>query len=163
VLTNPLLYPKTILVPLNITHQAIATESILQQIQKGSSIHGDTVSTTRRSLVREMLYELLTFFASTYKKEFGFNDGPPVHDPLAIAALLPFYEDRLNKDNIPNLEWKFSRCKINVVQQGERRGQTEVQTKVVRDGVYLTENVNIDKFWKLVFQAVDELDKSINQ
>lgn len=30
----------------------------------------------------------MTFFAETYKSEFGFLDGPPIHDVLAVAYAL---------------------------------------------------------------------------
>jgi uridine nucleosidase len=38
--------------------------------------------------LRRMFHGLLTFFASTYANVFGISDGPPLHDPLAIAVIL---------------------------------------------------------------------------
>lgn len=38
-----------------------------------------------RTPLRHSLSTLLNFFAATYKAVFGFDDGPPVHDPLCIA------------------------------------------------------------------------------
>ena len=35
-----------------------------------------------------MLVDLLTFFAHTYRDVFGISAGPPLHDPLAVAAVL---------------------------------------------------------------------------
>ena len=35
-----------------------------------------------------MLHSLLSFFAHTYATVFGITQGPPLHDPLAVAVIL---------------------------------------------------------------------------
>lgn len=35
-----------------------------------------------------MLHDLLTFFAGTYADVFNITEGPPLHDPIAVAVLL---------------------------------------------------------------------------
>lgn len=37
---------------------------------------------------RKTISSILTFFAQTYATEFGFTDGPPVHDVLAVAYVV---------------------------------------------------------------------------
>ena len=39
-------------------------------------------------IVRKLYKEILTFFAQTYSDVFGLTEGPPAHDPLAVAAVL---------------------------------------------------------------------------
>ena len=63
------------LVPLEATHQALATEPILARI---ASL--DTP-------VARMSVALMRFFAETYERVFGFA-APAVHDPCAMAAVI---------------------------------------------------------------------------
>ncbi|PJN88591.1 nucleoside hydrolase [Bacillus sp. mrc49] len=57
---------------LDITHQALATKEVIDQVQKIDN-H-----------VAKIVGELLVFFASTYKEMFNFA-GAPVHDVLTVA------------------------------------------------------------------------------
>jgi inosine-uridine nucleoside N-ribohydrolase len=63
------------MVGLNVTHQVLATPSVLARIADV----GTPLAT--------ICVELLTFFASTYRTVFGF-ESPPLHDPLTIASLI---------------------------------------------------------------------------
>ncbi len=63
------------MVPLEVTHQALATEEIVSRLR-----------TTNRP-VATFAADLLVFFAESYKNVFGFS-APPVHDPCAVAAVL---------------------------------------------------------------------------
>ncbi len=60
---------------LELTHQAKATPDIIQRFADLHSPLGD------------FAVEMLRFFASTYKKMHGF-DGPPLHDPTAVAWII---------------------------------------------------------------------------
>lgn len=60
---------------LDITHQALATKEVIDQVNK---IDNE---------VAKIVGELLVFFASTYKEMFDF-DGAPVHDVLTVAYLV---------------------------------------------------------------------------
>ncbi|WP_069803923.1 nucleoside hydrolase [Thermogemmatispora onikobensis] len=63
------------MIPLEVTHQALATPSILERL---------------RNLGRPVpsfVCQLLEFFGATYRRVFGFA-APPVHDPCAVAALI---------------------------------------------------------------------------
>jgi len=60
---------------LELTHQAKATPDIIQRFADLHSPLGD------------FAVEMLRFFASTYKKMHGF-DGPPLHDPTAVAWVI---------------------------------------------------------------------------
>src|SRR6266568_7179758 len=63
------------MVPLEVTHQALATDDILHRL-RGS---GRTVA--------NVVADLLVLFAETYQHVFGFS-SPPVHDPCAVAAII---------------------------------------------------------------------------
>ncbi len=63
------------LVPLEVTHQALATPAVLDRIR------------ALDSPVAEMSVALMRFFAETYERVFGF-DAPAVHDPCAVAAVI---------------------------------------------------------------------------
>ncbi|KAJ7591524.1 uridine nucleosidase [Mycena floridula] len=64
---------KTVMVPINVTHTAIVTPEIMDGVLNP------------QSPIRKTLHSLLVFFASSYADTFGFVDGPPLHDALAVA------------------------------------------------------------------------------
>lgn len=65
---------------LNVTHQAIFTRQMREKLLLGAG--GET------SPFRKTIDSILSFFATTYASEFGFADGPPVHDVLAVAYVI---------------------------------------------------------------------------
>ncbi|KAH8988555.1 nucleoside hydrolase [Lactarius akahatsu] len=82
VLDTPI--PKA-MIPLNVTHKAIVTDSLhANLINPTSTTHG-APSGLPSSRLRHTLSTLISFFRETYKSTFGFSDGPPLHDALTIA------------------------------------------------------------------------------
>lgn len=63
------------LVPLEVTHRALATDEVLERI----AALGTPVASVSVALMR--------FFADTYRRVFGFP-YPAVHDPVAVAAII---------------------------------------------------------------------------
>ena len=63
------------LVPLEVTHRALATNEVIARIAELGTPVGD------------MSVSLMRYFAETYQREFGF-DAPAVHDPCAVAAVI---------------------------------------------------------------------------
>lgn len=63
------------LVPLEVTHRALATGEVLARIA------------ALGTPVAEMSVALMRFFAETYERVFGFG-APAVHDPCAVAAII---------------------------------------------------------------------------
>ncbi|CUM57094.1 unnamed protein product [Debaryomyces tyrocola] len=61
VLTDKDLSGKTILAPLNITHTAIATKAVINEISGG-------VDEMKRSPLRKLFYDTIMFFVDTYNK-----------------------------------------------------------------------------------------------
>lgn len=108
IFSNPLLAAKTTLIPLDLTHQVLATQEVQQLLLHGTplppALPPSTTSSppapllptsadpapsqSQPSTLRRMLHDLLTFFAHTYASVFGITAGPPLHDPLAVAVLL---------------------------------------------------------------------------
>ncbi|MEV0416200.1 nucleoside hydrolase [Streptomyces sp. NPDC050448] len=60
---------------LNVTHQALATPEIVARFEHLGTDLGHVCA------------ELLTFFASSYRTLWGFQD-PPLHDPVAVARVI---------------------------------------------------------------------------
>jgi inosine-uridine nucleoside N-ribohydrolase len=63
------------MVGLNLTHQAQATDDVVERLR---AVGGP---------VSEAVIGWLSFFADTYRRVYGF-DGPPVHDPCALALVI---------------------------------------------------------------------------
>lgn len=151
VFANPHLARKTTLVPLDVTHQVLATPAILGRVRCGAGPAGASDSKLRR-----LFFEILTFFARTYAEEFGMTDGPPLHDPLAVAAALcpALFDDNGGE-----------RYDVYVVREGdeslvERRrsvgnvgqcGRTIARMlEKGREGVRIPRTLSIDEFWFLI-------------
>jgi len=76
--------PKT-MIPLNVTHQAIVTNSIHTRLTNSTSHGAGASSAVASSQLRHTLSTLISFFKESYKNTFSFIDGPPLHDALTIA------------------------------------------------------------------------------
>ena len=60
---------------LNVTHQALVTDDVLGRLNRiGTPLAG-------------ICAEWMTFFASTYRRLWGF-EAPPLHDPVAVARVI---------------------------------------------------------------------------
>ena len=59
------------MVPLEVTHTALATPAVLQRLS------------ARSTPFLGLMRKLLLFFAQTYREVFSF-EHPPLHDPLAV-------------------------------------------------------------------------------
>lgn len=60
---------------LNVTHQALVTPDVVARLEALGGTLGPVCA------------ELMTFFASTYQRLWGF-EAPPLHDPVAVARVL---------------------------------------------------------------------------
>jgi len=75
---------KVVMVPLEVTHTALATEDVFRRVE------------ALESPLSRVLGEIMSFFRATYKRAFDF-DHPPVHDPCAVAYVVDpsLFEARL--------------------------------------------------------------------
>jgi uridine nucleosidase len=76
--------PKT-MIPLNVTHKAIVTNSVHAKLLNPTSPALEAGSGVASSPLRHTLSTLIAFFRARYKSTFSFMDGPPLHDALTIA------------------------------------------------------------------------------
>lgn len=148
IFSNPVLDRKIFLIPLDISHTVLATASVRERLLKDGSN------------LRKMLHDLLVFFAATYDRVFGILAGPPLHDPVAVAAALPTDE----------VEWDWEEVPIRVECAGDVVGQT---VKLTNNGERLREtslggtgkeevcrvripkSVKAETFWKVMLEAID--------
>lgn len=98
IFTLPSLSNKIILSPLDLTHTVLVTSSVRKTL------------TSTPSTFRTMLCELLMFFADTYVKVFNMTEGPPLHDPVAVAALM---------DESFRMEFEFEETVVKIICNGE--------------------------------------------
>ncbi|PBP17278.1 inosine-uridine preferring nucleoside hydrolase [Diplocarpon rosae] len=174
-LEHPVLAKKTTVIPLDVTHLVLATNKVQDMLHFGKSSTEATVEAKKScSKLRRMLVELLTFFAKTYAVVFGFVAGPPLHDPLAVAAIL---------DGIIGVEIPFfdaleggrrERYDVKVVTEGTHEealagaqtGRT-IATLLPEgeEGVKIPRGLNVSRFWDVLEECLvraDEFRKLVN-
>ena len=121
---------------LNVTHQALATPDVL-----------DRIAALDTPLSR-ICVDLLTFFADSYRRVFGFS-APPVHDPVAVARVID-----------PAL---VTTVKTNVAIElagPHTRGATVVDLHQVTErqpNAQVAVGLDTTRFWDLVITAVATL------
>jgi len=121
------------MIGLNVTHQALATEEVIAEF---------LAMGTRLGIV---CAELMTFFASTYRRVFGF-EHPPVHDPIAVAAVLdPSIVRTVAAPVAVELAGAYTRG-ATVVDLHRRTGREPNAEVAV--------GLDVDAFWRLLMDAV---------
>ncbi|PNY25824.1 Uridine nucleosidase [Tolypocladium capitatum] len=160
---------KTTVVPLDLSHQVLATAEVRDLLLHGAD--GDRTGPGKTAL-RTMLVELLYFFAKTYSDVFGITAGPPLHDPIAVAAVLIG-----SVDEIPFAQWDASRSApprhderfdVTVVTEGsfEEAKQGGKQTGRMlakalpagQEGVRIPRGVDVAKFWQVIEECIQRAD-----
>jgi len=166
VFANEELAGKTTLIPLDITHQVLATEEVLKLLAHGFDAREDGGSSD--STLRKLFVEIVTFFAMTYQNEAGMVDGPPLHDPIAVAAALcpEIFDDQDGE-----------RFEVAVVMEGESYepgekrhrtgkppgecGRTKARLlKKGEQGVRIPRTLDVGAFWLLLDKALEQAEKS---
>ncbi|KAL2142334.1 hypothetical protein VTI28DRAFT_1343 [Corynascus sepedonium] len=185
IFTNRELAAKTTLIPLDVTHLVLTTEGVRdlllygrEEVEKGETPLERAESDRKKgkTKLRTMLVELLMFFAKTYKDVFGITEGPPLHDPLAVAAVLtgvgdlheiPFCDcDPAGEPGLAQRE----RYEVSVVTEGTyedaragaRTGQ--ITAKLLppgEEGVRIPRSLDIPLFWKVLEECVQRADAAV--
>lgn len=181
---------KTTILPLDVTHLVLARQDVQELLLYGPETAGldrtkvASVETTGaregKTRLRTMLVELLMFFAKTYSDVFGIVEGPPLHDPLAVAAVLtgtpwevPFYEHDVNNDD-PQQTNKRERFAVRVdvegthadaLHRGAQLGRTVATLLPAgEEGVRIPRGLDIARFWREMeacVQRADEANKAL--
>lgn len=168
-----MLAAKTTLIPLDLTHQVIATEEVQQRFLHGSTSSAkipDMSQANARALsLRPMFHDLLTFFASTYANVFGLTSGPPLHDPVAVAVLLfDQASEDLAFDDRGGEKWH-----VNVVTDTQYSDKTDDgkgqlgRTVVIKAGenevgVRIPRSLNIERFWDVIDECIQRAEKALS-
>ncbi|KAF9226893.1 uridine nucleosidase [Gyrodon lividus] len=148
---------KTVMVPLNVTHTAIANRSIHTRLcsSNGNDSHTSDLPSTN---LRTMMSSLITFFGDAYREVFGFDEGPPLHDALTIAYV-----------SNPGL-FKSKRYRVDVELHGQHTtGETVVDTWDYRKcddtwgptgkNCLVLESLEVDKFFDMFLDCVNRCDQ----
>lgn len=98
----------------------------------------------------------MSFFAGTYAEVFSITEGPPLHDPLAVAAAIQ--PDMFNDEG-------GERFLVDIVTEGVHSAtQSEVgelgRTKVTKlppgeGGCRIPRSVNLKRFWAIIEMAME--------
>jgi len=172
VFSNEVLANKTVLIPLDVTHQVLATKEVQELLLYGpnAGFSGSDMDRGTPSTLRVMLVELLLFFASTYAEVFGITAGPPLHDPLAVAVIfdgikgfeVPFY------DYEEGDEGRGERWSVEVLTEGTIgeaiKGETQTGRTLVqllekgKEGVKIPRSLDVKRFWYLLEECLARAD-----
>ena len=115
-----------------------------------------------------MFLELLNFFASTYAEVFGIVEGPPLHDPLAVAVTL----DGVAGVEVPFYDFKEQssreRYHVEIITDGTHEealsGMTQTGRTIAtllepgKEGVKIPRGLDVARFWKLVEECMTRAD-----
>ncbi len=124
------------LVGLNLTHQAQATPAVLERLRAiGTAASEATIG-------------WLSFFAHTYLEIFGF-EGPPVHDPCALALVIdPAVVRTVDAFVAIETEGRWTRGATVVDLHGRLGREPNARVAIELD---------VDRFWDLVVGAIAAL------
>ncbi|KAL2848125.1 Inosine/uridine-preferring nucleoside hydrolase domain-containing protein [Aspergillus pseudoustus] len=165
IFSNPILAPKTFLITLDLTHQVLASADVQTRI-----LYGDGDPSTAPTTLRQMLYELLLFFASTYEAEFGLTTGPPLHDPLAVAVILstlnPEFAESYSTKALKFDNRNGERFSVTVVTDGLHGSDIALVGPLGRSvvtsnpaGVTIPRGVDLEAFWRLILDCIRRADE----
>lgn len=147
IFSNPVLNLKTTLITLDLTHLCLASTEVRERLLNGGDKGGPP------SKLRVMLDEILGFFSSGYDNFFGMSDGPPLHDPLAVAALLPnagIFKDDGDRYVVTMVTAGEHVAEINEdldIARGQI-GRTVVTHSKTEQGVRIPRELNANVFWQ---------------
>jgi uridine nucleosidase len=155
VFSNPVIAAKTTLITLDLTHQCLATKEIRERF----------LGSRKPSQLRLFLHEILKFFAQSYVEWFDVHEGPPLHDPLAVAALFGYDAGIFDEDG--------DRYDVSVVTDGAHSPLDSVRGQVGRTvvkkidesrlasagGVRIPRKLHTHLFWDVLEQCAMTADE----
>lgn len=142
-----------ILIPLDLTHQVRGTTEVQELLFSApSAVNGVSNGTATSknagpSKIRQMFKQVMLYFADTYSQHSGIHDGPPLHDPLAVYAVL-------EPDAFDDRGWERWDVKVDC-SEGERAGETvAVPSDRQGHGVKIPRAVELTRFWSSIDKAL---------
>jgi len=119
------------MVPLEVTHTAIVTPTILEKLSVSTSFS-------------QIMIDLLLFFKRTYKDLF-FMEHPPLHDPCAVAFVInpTIFEYRLMRVDIEkNSHLSYGQTVCDIYGMSKQRKNVNVCLKM-----------DVEQFWNMIVDA----------
>ena len=116
--------------------------------------------------LRQMFHDLLLYFAHTYSGVYGLTEGPPLHDPIAVAVLLEAVMDPImNFSDNGGERWH-----VNIVTDGlhsrqdEERGQVgrTMVTKSDHGGVRIPRSMRVESFWRVLNRCLEAAARALS-
>ncbi|KAF2001698.1 nucleoside hydrolase [Amniculicola lignicola CBS 123094] len=163
ILTHPILRSKTTLIPLDLSHQVLGIKEVRQTLLFGSDdpLNPSSVDTKQTpSALRALFHQIMTFFAATYAEVFALTEGPPLHDPLAVAAAIDptifddHHGERFNVDIVTEGVHSMDQTKVGEL------GRTKVTALPPGEpGCRIPRGLDLAKFWGLVESCMKSADK----
>jgi len=121
---------------LNVTHLALATGEVL-----------DRIAALGTPLAR-ICVDLLTFFAGSYRRVFGF-EAPPLHDPVAVARVIdPTVVATVETNVAIELAGPHTRGATVIDLHGVTGRQPNARVAT---------GLDVDRFWQLIVTAIAAL------
>lgn len=118
-------------------------------------------------MIGELFHDLLIFFAQTYRVVFRLVDGPPLHDPIAVAVLL----DGLGPDGINFQTNSDERWQVDVVTDGRHSDIATEMGQVGRTvikhadagsgGVRIPRWMDTARFWTIIEQCLKLAEENV--
>ncbi|KAI4120791.1 MAG: hypothetical protein LQ338_006765 [Usnochroma carphineum] len=159
VFSNPVLAPKTTLIPLDLTHTVLATKAVQENLLYGSSdARGKGASN-----VRKVFHDLLVFYAHTYADVFGISAGPPLHDPLAVAVVL----FDIGAEELAFDDRDGERFNVEIVTDGKHSDWDAERGQVGRTMIWesngpkvrIPHGLDVGRFWDVIEECLQRVDR----
>jgi uridine nucleosidase len=150
IFSNAELAAKTTLIPLDLTHQMLATQEVQNRVLRAATLTN----------IGHLFHDILVFFAGTYREVFGLSDGPPLHDPVAVAVLL---DDQTNSNSLFD-DQGGERWHVKVETDGLHGALRSERVQVGRtiaskmsdgeNGVRIPRKTDTERFWKMIEECL---------
>lgn len=119
-----------------------------------------------------MYQDLVQFYVRTYRDVFGLKDGPPLHDPVAVAVIL-------FDEGVEDLEYDDrggERFGIFVRPEGEHESpdyhnrnmkQAQLGRTVAKhlgsgvDGIRIPRGLNVSRFWDMIENCLQRAEETL--
>ncbi|KAJ4361926.1 Uridine nucleosidase 1 [Neocucurbitaria cava] len=162
IFSHPVLKCKTTLITLDLSHLVLGTKAVRRTQLFGSDkpLDPSSVENDRTpSALRALFTQIMSFFAGTYADVFSITEGPPLHDPLAVAAAIQpeMFDDK-----------EGERFQVDVATEGVHSlTQSDVgelgRTKVTKlpsgeGGCRIPRGVDLVEFWGSIESALRRAD-----
>ena len=118
-------------------------------------------------MIGELFRDLLVFFAQTYREVFGLVDGPPLHDPIAVAILLDGLEpDCVRFDDRDGERWHIDivtdGLHSNIANESGQVGRTvATEAAAGEGGVRIPRSMDTERFWSMIEHCLKLAEEAV--